>query len=123
MRTVIATVSLTPSLAAMTFADPRVAPRTMPLVSTVATVALSLDHVIGRPEMMRPLESRSVARSFAAPPTTTVAESGTIVTDATGRGLTVTTVVPRAVPLVAVTVTLPGLTPVTFPSTVPAPYP
>ena len=107
----IAAVSLKPSAVAMTLADPRLTPRTSPLVSTVATAALSLVHVTLRRETIRSFASRSVASNFANPVITSVAGSGASVTDATGRaGPTVTVAVPRVVPLVTVIVTLPGLT-------------
>ena len=112
--TMIAAVSLTPSLVALTAAEPRPIPVTSPLASTVATAALSVVQAIMRPASTLLLASRTTADSCVLPCTTRVAEDGLTVTDATGRGgVTVTDVLPLAAPLLTVMVTLPGLTPVT----------
>ena len=119
--TVIAAVSLTPSLVALTAAEPTPIPVTRPLASTVATAALSVVQAIGCPASTLSLASRTTADSCVLPCTTIVANAGLTVTDATGRaGVTVTEAVPLAVPLVAVMVALPGLTPVTVANDSPA---
>src|SRR6266571_5961856 len=107
-------VSLTPSLVAITSADPWLTPLTSPLASTVATEELSVVQVTARPGWTLPFASLTVATICLCSCTTSFADSGVTVTDATGRGgVTVTEAVPRAAPLVAVMVTLAGLTPVT----------
>ena len=110
----MAAVSLTPSLVALTDAEPPPTPVTSPLASTVATAGWSLAQVIARRSMIWPCASRSVADSDTVIRTSNAAAPGVTVTDATGRGgVTVMEAVPLAASLVAVIVVLPGLTPVT----------
>ena len=112
--TVIVAVSLTPSLVATTAAAPSPTPVTSPCASTVATAVLSVVQVITRPGSKVPFESRVVAENRCVVRSSSVADAGVSVTDATGAGgTTVTEAVPLAVPLVAVIVTSPTLTPVT----------
>ena len=112
--TVMAAVPLTPSLVALTSADPAPTPVTSPFTLTVAAAGLLLFQVIVRPSMTLPCASRSVAESCTVPCTTRDAADGVTTTEATGRfGVTVMDAVPRAAPVVAVIVALPGLTPVT----------
>ena len=119
---VMAAVSLTPSLVAVTAAEPTPIAVTRPLASTVATGALSVVQAIGRPASTLPFASRTTADNCIFPCNTSIADAGLTVTDATGRGgVTVTDAVALAVPLVAVIVTLPELTPVTVANARPAP--
>ena len=107
-------MSLTPSLVAVTAAEPKPIAVTRPLASTVAAAALSVVQAIGRPASTLLFASRATADSCLLPCTTSVTDAGVTVTDAIDRGgVTVTDADPLAVPLVAVMVTLPGLTPVT----------
>src|SRR5207253_6859108 len=84
--TVIAEVPLFPSLVAVIVAVPGVTPDTSPLLLTVATVVLELDHVTVRPESGAPLASFGVAVSCTVWPACTDAEGGVTSTDATGKG-------------------------------------
>src|SRR5207249_5658119 len=84
--TVIAAVPLCPSLVAVIVAEPAAAPLTRPLLLTVATAVLLLDHVTLRPDSRFPFASLSVAVSCTAWPACTVADAGVTVTDATGAG-------------------------------------
>src|SRR5690348_1396634 len=81
--TVMAARSLTPSLVAITAADPMATPVTRPFGSGVATAALSLVQVIGCPVSALPFASRIVADSCSVPPTARVADLGVTVTEAT----------------------------------------
>ena len=56
-------VPLFPSLVAVIVADPGVTPETRPLLLTVATAVLELDHVTVRPESGVPPASLGVAVS------------------------------------------------------------
>jgi hypothetical protein len=110
----MAAVSLTPSLVALTRAEPAPTPVTIPLGSTVAAAVLSLAQVIGRASMSVPWASRSVTYSATLPCNTNAAVAGVTATDAIGRGgPTLTDTTPLAGPLVAVIVALPRLIPVT----------
>ena len=60
---VIVEVPLFPSLVAVIVADPGVTPETSPLLLTVATAVLELDHVTVRPERGAPFASLGVAVS------------------------------------------------------------
>src|SRR5213080_1545278 len=84
--TVTAAVPLRPSLVAVIVAEPAAAPLTRPLLLTVATAVLLLDHVTLRPDSRFPFASLSVAVSCTAWPACTVADAGVTVTDATGAG-------------------------------------
>src|SRR5256885_17132701 len=77
---------LCPSLVAVIIAEPATFAVTRPLVLTVATVALSLDQVIVRPDSGLPFASRGVAVSCTVCPTGTLGEAGVTVTEATGTG-------------------------------------
>src|SRR5207249_8570066 len=113
--TVIAEVPLFPSLVAVIMAVPGVTPDTSPLLLTVATVVLELDHVTVRPERGFPPASLGVAVSCTVWPACTDAEGGVTSTDATGTWVTVTDEVPLLPSLVAVIVAVPGVTPDTSP--------
>src|SRR3990172_1239674 len=67
LATLTVAVSLTPSLVAMTPADPRPTALTSPVASAVATAALSLVQAIGRPESTLPFASLRVAISCTLP--------------------------------------------------------
>src|SRR5436309_2324359 len=82
--TVIAAVSLTPSLVAVTAATPSPIPLTIPFPSTVATAALSLAQVIGRPASILPFASRTTADNCTLPGASSATESGVTVSDTTG---------------------------------------
>src|SRR5438552_1604766 len=113
--TVIAEVPLFPSLVAVIVAEPGVPPGTRPLLLTVATAVLELDHVTVRPERGAPLASFGVAVSCTVWPACTEAEGGVTSTVATGTFVTVTDEVPLFPSLVAVIVAEPGVTPETRP--------
>src|SRR5438132_1245170 len=113
--TVIDEVPLLPSLVAVIVADPGVTPETTPLLLTVATAVLELDHVTVRPESGAPLASFGVAVSCTVCPACTDAEGGVTSTVATGTFVTVTDEVPLFPSLVAVIVAEPGVTPETRP--------
>src|SRR5439155_7616485 len=113
--TVIDEVPLLPSLVAVIVAVPGVTPETSPLLLTVATVVLELDHVTVRPERGAPLASFGVAVSCTVWPACTDAEGGVTSTVATGTFVTVTDEVPLFPSLVAVIVADPGVTPETSP--------
>src|SRR5439155_2599211 len=113
--TLIDEVPLFPSLVAVIVADPGVTPETRPLLLTVATAVLELDHVTVRPERGAPLASFGVAVSCTVCPACTDAEAGVTSTDATGTCVPVTVEVPLFPSLVAVIVAVPGVTPDTRP--------
>src|SRR5881394_137137 len=115
--TVTAAVSALPSLVAITLAEPTATPVTNPVPLTVATDVLVLAHVMVRPVSVLPFASRSVALSCAVRPTTTEADAGLRVTEATGSAaeVTVTTAVSALPSLVAITLAEPAATPVTNP--------
>src|SRR5438132_1134515 len=113
--TVIAEVPLLPSLVAVIVAVPGVTPDTSPLLLTVATAVLELDHVTVRPESGFPPASLGVAVSCTVWPACTDAEGGVTSTVATGTFVTVTDEVPLLPSLVAVIVAVPGVTPDTSP--------
>src|SRR5437773_12462306 len=87
--TVMAAVPLLPSLVAVIVAEPGVTPETRPLLLTVATVVLELDHVTVRPESGAPLASFGVARSEERRAGCAGAAGGVTSTDANGTGVTV----------------------------------
>src|SRR6059058_824591 len=113
--TVMAAVPLFPSLVALIVMEPGVTPLTRPLVLTVATAVLELDHVTVRPESGFPPASLGVPVSCTVWPACTEAEGGVTSTDATGTGVTVIAEVPLFPSLVAVIVAVPGVTPDTSP--------
>src|SRR5947208_6172224 len=113
--TVTDEVPLLPSLVAVIVAEPGVTPETSPLLLTVATAVLELDHVTIRPESGFPPASLGVPVSCTVWPACTEAEAGVTSTDATGTFVTVTDEVPLFPSLVAVTVAEPGVTPETRP--------
>src|SRR5438552_840856 len=113
--TVIGALPSTPSLVAVTPADPTPAAVTRPFASTVATAGSLVLQVIARPEIPLPLAERSVAVSCSVAWRGRVSRSGAIVTVPTAKGgPTVTAAVPLADPLVAEMVTLACVTPVTI---------
>src|SRR5438067_12214264 len=113
--TVMAAVPLFPSLVALIVMEPGVTPLTRPLVLTVATDVLELDHVTVRPERGSPLASFGVAVSCTVWPACTEAVAGVTSTDATGTFATVLVDVLLFPSLVAVIVADPGVTPETRP--------
>src|SRR5213083_1572021 len=113
--TVTDDVPLFPSLVAVIVAEPGVTPETSPLLLTVATAVLELDHVTVRPESGAPFASFGVAVSGTVWPACTDAEGGVTSTVATGTGVTVIVEVPLFPSLVAVIVADPGVTPETSP--------
>src|SRR5213083_1704990 len=113
--TVTDEVPLLPSLVAVIVAEPGVTPETRPLLLTVATAGLELDHVTVRPESGVPPASLGVAVSCTVWPACTDAEGGVTSTVATGTFVTVTDEVPLFPSLVAVIVADPGVTPETSP--------
>jgi hypothetical protein len=114
--TVIADVPLCPSDVAVTVAEPAVLAVTRPVVLTVATAALPLDHVMTRPDKGLPPASFGVAVSRTVWPTPRVADAGLTVTEATGTLETVTLAVPLCPSLVAVIVAEPAPAAVTRPA-------
>src|SRR5438552_6627287 len=113
--TVMDEVPLFPSLVAVIVAVPGVTPETRPLLLTVATAVLELDHVTVRPESGVPPASFGVAVSCGGAPGRADAEGGVTSTVATGTFVTVTDEVPLLPSLVAVIVAVPGVTPDTSP--------
>src|SRR5437588_824062 len=113
--TVMAAVPLFPSLVALIVMEPGVTPETRPLLLTVATAVLELDHVTVRPESGFPPASLGVPVSCTVWPACTEAEGGVTSTDATGTGVTVIVEVPLFPSLVAVIVAEPGVTAETRP--------
>src|SRR5207237_2598245 len=107
--TVIDEVPLFPSLVAVIVAEPGVTPDTSPLLLTVATVVVELDHVTVRPESGFPPASFGVAVSCTVWPDCTEAEGGVTSTVATGTFVTVTDEVPLLPSLVAVIVAEPEI--------------
>src|SRR5713101_2714521 len=113
--TVIAAVPLWPSLVAVIVAVPTAAPVTSPLAVTVATDVLELAQVTVRPVSGAPFASFGVAVSCTVDPTSTVADAGATVTEATGTWTTVSAALPLCPSLVAVIVAVPATLPVTSP--------
>src|SRR5437773_5040713 len=113
--TVMAAVPLFPSLVALIVMEPGVTPLTRPLLLTVATAVLELDHVTVRPERGAPLASFGVAVSCTVWPACTDAVAGVTSTDATGTGVTVIVEGPLLPSLVALIGAEPGVTPETSP--------
>jgi len=87
----------------------------MPDVVTVATLGLEVAHVIVRPVSTLPVESLSVALSWALAPTASVSLLGETVTEETGTSVTEMVDVPLFPSLVAVIVAEPGATAATRP--------
>src|SRR5438128_5526917 len=108
-------VPLLPSLVAVIVAEPGVTPETRPLLLTVATAVLELDHVTVRPESGLPPASLGVAVSCTVWPACTETEGGVTSTVATGTFVTLIDEVPLFPSLVAVIVAEPGVTPDTSP--------
>src|SRR5439155_25287539 len=92
-----------------------VTPETSPLLLTVATAVLELDHVTVRPESGEIGRASCRAMSCTFWPAGTEAEGGVTSTDATGTFVTVIDDVPLLPSLVAVIVADPGVTPETSP--------
>src|SRR5437660_5106896 len=113
--TVMAAVPLFPSLVALIVMEPGVTPLTRPLVLTVATAVLELDHVTVRPESGFPPASLGVPVSCTVWPAFTDAGGGVTSTAATGTLVVVTAELPLFPSLVAVIVAVPGVTPDTSP--------
>ena len=106
VETVMLDTPLLPSTVAVIVAVPPVAPVTSPDPSTVATLGLLEPHVAARPVSPLPAESRGVALSCTAPPTTTLAAAGVTLTAATGTAATVTIAVSDGPVALAVATTL-----------------
>src|SRR5882762_909135 len=115
LMTAMVALPVLPSLMAVTVADPAALPVTRPLVLTVATVVLLLDHAMTRPVRVPPAESRVAAESCCVAPTARLADAGLTVTVATGTVVTVMAALPVLPSLVAVTVADPAATAVTRP--------
>src|SRR5256885_3969965 len=98
--TVTSAVPLFPSLVAVIVAAPGATPVRSPVLLTVATVVLLLDHVTGRPLNTFPAESAVVAERTSSWPTSTLADAGATVTVVTGIGATRTTAVSAMPPSV-----------------------
>src|SRR2546430_3724427 len=113
--TVMAAVPLFPSLVALIVMEPGVTPETRPLLLTVATAVLELDHATVRPESGFPPASLGVPVSCTVWPACTDAEGGVTSTDATAGGgqITATLAVSLFSPgwLVAATLKPPQLVP------------
>ncbi len=112
----MAAVPLWPSLVAVIVAVPTAAPVTSPLAVTVATDVLELAQVTVRPVSGAPFASFGVAVSCTVDPTSTVADAGATVTEATGTWTTVSAALPLCPSLVAVIVAVPATLPVTSPA-------
>src|SRR5207249_4776556 len=129
--TVMAADPVLPSLVAVTVAGPALTPVTRPVVDSVATVGVPEVHVTTRPVSTFPAASfvgkavvtgmrtatlahAGVTASTTVQRTATLADAGATVTDATGA-VTVMAADPVLPSLVAVTVAVPALTPVTSP--------
>jgi hypothetical protein len=113
--TVTVAVPVFPSLVAVIVAVPSATPVTTPLVETIAIEAPLVVHVTVRPVSVVPFASFVVAVKLTVAPTEMLGVKGLTVTVATGAGVTVTVADPDLPSLVAVTVAVPGLTPVTTP--------
>src|SRR6266700_396491 len=113
--TVSDAVPLCPPLVAVMVVEPAARAVTSPLVPTVATVVLQLDHATLLPVSGFPPESFGVAVSCTVCPTKSPADAGLTVTEATGTTLTVNDAVPLCPSLVAVIVVEPAARAVTSP--------
>src|SRR3989442_11471554 len=113
--TVMAAVPLCPSLVAVIVAELAATPVTDPLALTVATAALLVAQVTARPLRAVPFESFGVAVNWVVAPTVRLAAAGLMVTEATGRFVTVAADVPLFPSLVAVIGAEPAPPPVTNP--------
>jgi hypothetical protein len=113
--TVIVAVPVFPSLVAVIVVPPGATAVTTPAVDTVATALFAELQLTPRPGSTFPSASFIVAVNVVVWPTTTTAVAGVTVTVATGAISTLTVAVPVTPSLVAVIVTLPGVTPVTVP--------
>src|SRR5882762_3368155 len=108
-------VPLLPSLAAVIVADPTATPATRPLLFTVATCALLLDHVTRRPVSVVPAASLTTAANCWVAPTPILADAGLTATEATGTVVIVIAAVAVLPSLVAVIAADPTVTAVTSP--------
>src|SRR5438876_780812 len=113
--TVTLELAVVPSLVAVMVAEPAAVAVRSPLLLTVATPGVSLDHVTTRPLSGLPLASLGVAVSCAVAPACRLAVAGLTVSDATGTVVTVTAAVPLLPSLVAVIVATPAARLVTSP--------
>jgi len=114
--TVIAAVSLLPSLVAVIVAEPFNTPVTTPVDETVAMLVLLDDQVITRPVSTLPAASFVTTESETVAPSLMLADAGETVTEFTGGRVTVSADVPLFPSLVAVIVAVPAATPVTTPT-------
>src|SRR4051812_28862232 len=105
-------VPFLPSDAAVIVTVPACTPTTRPDDETVATAPSPDVQVSARSGSNVPIESRVNAVSCVVCPTTTVSTTGVTCTAETGTGLTVTPTVAVRPSLVAVTVAMPGESPV-----------
>jgi hypothetical protein len=115
--TVTVAVPTFPPDDAVMIAEPGNSPSTTPACDTDAVNGLSLDHATGA-VITPPLSFRTVAVNVVVDATLMDAVDGATVTLPTGGSVTVTVTVPTFVSLVAVTVVLPGATPVINPACV-----
>jgi hypothetical protein len=113
--TVIAAIPIFPSLSAVMFAGPGATVVTNPAADTVATPGASLLQEITRPVSTPPLASRVSAESCTVKPSTTLADAGVTLMEATGAGVMVRAATPVLLSLVAMILTVPWLTAVTRP--------
>src|SRR6266702_512856 len=93
VETVIVALPLLPSLVAVIVAVPTAEPVTTPLPLTVATAPLLLDQVTVLPVSTAPVESRVVAVSCTVCVSSTLADAGLTLTEATGGRVTATVAV------------------------------
>ena len=115
--TVITAVFDLPPLLAVIVMMPGEIPSTSPDDDTVAMALALLVHVISRPFSRAPVESRGLAVSCVACPSTTLSLAGVSCTVDIGTSDTVTPTAALRDSLVAVTVATPGAIPVTRPVT------
>src|SRR5512146_614531 len=114
-ETVIAAVPSFPSIVAVIVAVPAATAVNRPVLDTLATAPLSLDHATGRPVTGLLFASRAAAASWLVCPTVIVSGLGVTATVATAPCVTVivaASLLPSAVPVI---VALPGATAVTMP--------
>jgi hypothetical protein len=114
-ETVMVLVPLFVSLVAVIVAVPGPTAVTNPPVDTVATAVLFEPHVTTRSVTIAPVESRTVAVSATVWVTSKFLLGGATVTLPTGIFVTVIVEIPLLPSLVALTVAVPGATPVTKP--------
>jgi hypothetical protein len=116
--TVTEAVPLFPLLEAVMTAAPTANAETRPLVDTFATLGFEDDQLIAAPATTAPVESFATAAKVVEAPTTSEAEDGATLTEATGAGATAVTetgIVAVRLSADALTVVEPTLASVTTP--------